>query len=184
MTPRRCFDCGARAADGADVRECASCAFDYCNDHAATVGGVTKCEECRDVPAGEGAMADDRNGDVRKCAAILRRLACIHVQGMPESEIRPFDESYRVEGWKNVARALLREIWHMAKPGALALEHVRLFNGKDGMPEWDAADDEMRGMERFLVNVGRIEVALNIPSTESPYRSTLPDAAPKESADA
>lgn len=129
-------------------------------------------------------MADDRNGDVRKCAAILRRLACIHVQGMPESEIRPFDESYRVEGWKNVARALLREIWHMAKPGALALEHVRLFNGKDGMPEWDATDDEMRGMERFLVNVGRIEVALNIPSTESPYRSTLPDAAPKESADA
>lgn len=53
MTPRRCFDCGARAADGADVRECASCTFTYCNDHAATVGGVTKCEECRDVPAGE-----------------------------------------------------------------------------------------------------------------------------------
>ncbi len=175
---RRCATCGVGTVTGDAVRECDGCAFRFCNEHAATVGGVTTCEECRDVPAGEGAMADDRNGDVRRCAAILRRLACIHVQGMPESEIRPFDESSSVEGWKNVARALLREIWHMAKPGALALEHVRLFNGKDGMPEWDSTDDEMRGMERFLVNVGRIEVALDISPNESPYRAA------KESADA
>lgn len=53
MTPRRCFDCGARAADGADVRECDGCAFRFCEEHAATIDGVTMCGECRDVPAEE-----------------------------------------------------------------------------------------------------------------------------------
>lgn len=50
---RRCFACGVGHEQGEVVRRCDSCAFDYCLDHASTVGGVTKCEECRDVPAGE-----------------------------------------------------------------------------------------------------------------------------------
>ncbi len=50
---RRCFACGVGTVTGDDVRRCDSCAFDYCNDHAATVGGVTKCEECKEADVSE-----------------------------------------------------------------------------------------------------------------------------------
>ena len=113
--------------------------------------------------------ADDINGEVERTAAILRRLACVHVQGLPPESIRPFAESSRQDGWRAVAREVMRAVWHMAKPGSNAIEHMRLFNGKDGMPEWDSTDDEMEGFERFLVNVGRIEVALNISPLTSPF---------------
>lgn len=51
MTPRRCFDCGARAADGADVRECDGCSLAFCNDHAFTKDGAWTCFDCCEAEA-------------------------------------------------------------------------------------------------------------------------------------
>lgn len=48
---RRCTICGVGTVTGDDVRRCDSCAFDYCNDHAATVGGVTTCQDCATLDA-------------------------------------------------------------------------------------------------------------------------------------
>lgn len=55
---RRCATCGVGTVTGDDVRRCDGCAFDYCDQHAATVGGVTTCEECRRLDKFESAVAE------------------------------------------------------------------------------------------------------------------------------
>ncbi len=45
---RRCATCGVGTVTGDDVRECDGCAFRFCNEHAATVDGVTKCHDCKE----------------------------------------------------------------------------------------------------------------------------------------
>lgn len=57
MTPRRCFDCGARAADGADVRECDGCTFGVCEAHGDE-GDKRRCEGCKRLDEKEAAMSE------------------------------------------------------------------------------------------------------------------------------
>lgn len=107
MTPRRCFDCGARAADGADVRECDGCTFGVCEAHGDE-GGKRRCEECKRIDEKEAAMSEKMPESMTEEAVaewLNALLECDDV--MPSAE-------------KRAARAVLALVEAKVREGAIA----------------------------------------------------------------